>query len=829
MGEEYIIGQVKRILHQSENFIVMIVQVKETSIPNFKDTVTVTGGGMDVTIGTDYLFKGDITVHQKYGQQFKALTFEKVKPKSKTGVINFLSGSFFPGIGRKTAEKIYDILGKDTISKINVDENVLDQVPKLTHKQKETIISGIKENYGYEKVMLELTEAGLPESIIYALYRKFGDEAVQRVKDNIYTLIFQFKRIDFELADRVGFNYGIIANDFRRLSVGLIYTMNVECQRLGNTYLYRDELLKGTTKLLDRLRTSHTQCDQALVESINEQDLEETLDACIQEGYFVQIEDKIFLKEMDYAEQTVAQKIKGLMDTTIGNYQESELCAALKEVESSLGITYGNSQRQVLMNAIQSPVFVLTGGPGTGKTTVVKGLIHLYAKLNRLSLDPRDYENNAFPIHLAAPTGRAAKRMMEATELPASTIHRLLGLGIDDDTSMMNEESDYWSEKKTIDEGLLIIDEFSMVDTFLAASLFDAISTGVQVIIVGDKDQLPSVRAGQILADLLSVQSIPQGELTDIYRQGKDSSIIQLAHAISQGQLPDNFEERQSDYSFFASTPNNLSPLIEKVMMIYAQKGYDAKQIQVLAPKYKGAGGIDALNKMIQAILNPPTTSKKEVKPFKNDDLIYRLHDKVLFLVNDTTKNVFNGDMGFITGIEYGKDRSDKTDTLFIDFDGNEIELPRNEWSNITLAYCCSIHKSQGSEFPIVIMPMLSEYGIMLQRNLLYTGVTRAKQALILLGEHQAFLRSACTKPAHRQTYLAQRLLQILDEPTVSVEKKQGATYHVDDESLASKDKIDFQVQELGASSFELTLENALSGEINPMIGMDELTPESFL
>ena len=316
-------------------------------------------------------------------------------------------------------------------------------------------------------------------------------------------------------------------------------------------------------------------------------------------------------------------------------YEPKEIKKNIRRIEKMFGIQYGDSQEEAISEAIRSPLFILTGGPGTGKTTVINGIVHLFAELNGLDLDPTKYTQEIFPILLAAPTGRAAKRMNETTGLPASTIHRLLGLNGREKTPSIST--------KELDGGLLIVDEMSMVDTWLANTLFKAIPTNMQVILVGDKDQLPSVGPGQVLHDLLEIDQIPKIELNQIYRQGDGSSIIPLAHEIKEGRLPADFTKNQKDRSFFASDAYQIEPLISKIVEKAKNKGFTAQDIQVLAPMYRGAAGIDALNKMMQNIFNPGGGNRKEVHW---NDTVYRIGDKVLHLVNTPELNVFNGDMG---------------------------------------------------------------------------------------------------------------------------------------------------------------------------------------
>jgi len=373
-------------------------------------------------------------------------------------------------------------------------------------------------------------------------------------------------------------------------------------------------------------------------------------------------------------------------------------------------------------------MMLLTGGPGTGKTTVIKGIVEIYADLHGISLDVDSYKKDeAFPILLVAPTGRAAKRMSEATGLPAVTIHRLLGWN--------GQEGFHFDEENPINGKLLIVDEVSMVDTWLANQLFKALPSTIQVVLVGDEDQLPSVGPGQVLSDLLKADVIPTVRLKEIYRQAEGSSIIELAHDIRNGILPDNILSPTKDRSFLPCKSNQVKEVVQKVVENAVKKGYSPREIQVLAPMYRGTSGIDQLNTMLQETLNPKSEQKREIQ---FGPIVYRVGDKVLQLVNQPESNVFNGDMGEIVSIFYSRENTEKEDLIVISFDGNEVTYTRQDFHQFTHAYCCSIHKSQGSEFPIVILPIVKSYYRMLRRNLIYTAVTRSKQFLILCGEVDA-------------------------------------------------------------------------------------------
>jgi len=451
---------------------------------------------------------------------------------------------------------------------------------------------------------------------------------------------------------------------------------------------------------------------------------------------------------------------------------------------------------------------ILTGGPGTGKTTVVRGIVEVFAELHGLSLNPIEYakREEPFPIVLAAPTGRAAKRLSESTGLPAMTIHRLLGFNGQE----KNNEEEIGRE---IQGRLVIIDEMSMVDTWLSHQLLKSISPDAQVVLVGDQDQLPPVGPGQVLKDLLASKIVPTIELTEVYRQAEGSTIIEMAHQIKKGLVPDNLAVKTSDRSFIKASAEQIASVVTQVVKSAMAKGQSIRDIQVLAPMYKGPAGIDRLNKEIQELVNPNEDgTRKEVK---YGDTIFRIGDKVLQLVNQPEKNVFNGDIGEIIAILKAKETVEKQDQVVVSYDGNEVVYERGDLNQITLAYCCSIHKAQGSEFQTVIMPIVRSYSKMLRRNLIYTGITRAKNFLILCGEPEELKKGIeRTDDLKRFTTLKDRL-----NPAETDEKETEMNSH----------PLGDRVEENEATPLPPVLNAETVSKIHPMIGMEGITPYDFL
>lgn len=514
----------------------------------------------------------------------------------------------------------------------------------------------------------------------------------------------------------------------------------------------------------------------------------------ISEDKVQNIGTKIFDNTLFYAESGIHKHLTRILDRPLEKEISSQdIQTEIKHIQAEFNINYDKAQKNAIQKAIQSKVFLLTGGPGTGKTTVINGIIKAYANLHQIDLQKSD-----LPIILAAPTGRAARRMNELTGLPSATIHRHLGL---------NGDSEYQALDDFLDCDLIIIDEFSMVDTWLANQLFSAIASNTQIVIVGDSDQLPSVGPGQVLADLLKINRLPQVSLTKIFRQSEDSTIVTLANQIRQGRLPTDFTAKKADRSYFEAQSTHIPQMIQKIVSSALKSGIDAQEIQILAPMYRGQAGITHLNKLMQDLLNPLNNQLE----FQFNDLHFRKGDKVLHLINDAQINVFNGDIGYITDLIPAKYTESKQDEMILDFDGTEINYPRNEWLKITLAYAMSIHKSQGSEFKVVILPVTRQSGRLLQRNLIYTAITRSKSKLVMLGEIAAFDNAIKNEGTKRKTYLIERFKK--DECSVhhNTEKnKQGVK-----ESAA-----------ILKEDFILTERNILT--IDPMIGLSQADIDLF-
>ncbi|MBD6954133.1 ATP-dependent RecD-like DNA helicase, partial [Staphylococcus aureus] len=565
----------------------------------------------------------------------------------------------------------------------------------------------ISANQESEKIMIRLHDLGFGPKLSMAIYQFYLGDTLTILDRNPYQLIYDIKGIGFNKADQLARNIGIAYNDNERLKAALLYTLEEECIKQGHTYLPINVVIDLTVDVLNYQ-------DEEVIEP---EKLDEMLQYLNEEKRLIIDNEQVAIPSLYYSEIKSVQNLFRIKTHTnkLTEIEQSDLQMHIGEIEDANQVNYAASQKEALQTAINSKVMLLTGGPGTGKTTVIKGIVELYAEIHGLSLDYDDYVNDDYPVVLAAPTGRASKRLQESTGLEAMTIHRLIGWNQDTKPEDILENE--------INARLIIIDEMSMVDTWLFHQFLSAVPLDAQLIFVGDEDQLPSVGPGQVFKDLIESKAIPRVNLTEVYRQQDGSSIIELAHRMKLGQKID-ITQRFHDRSFINCQANQIPTVVEKVVTSAVNKGYTMADIQVLAPMYKGNAGIKRLNQVLQDILNP---KKKDTREIEFGDVVFRKGDKVLQLVNRPNDNIFNGDIGVIVGIFWAKENALNKDVLVVDFEGNEITFTKQDMMELTHAYCTSIHKSQGSEFPIVIMPIVKQYFRMLQRPILYTGLTRAK------------------------------------------------------------------------------------------------------
>lgn len=782
-------GEVIRILFQnSDNYYTVIKVDVMDSNEDFDQEVTIVGYLPQIVEGETYLFKGKVTNHPKYGKQLQAETFEKELPQTKQGVIHYLSSDLFKGIGKKTAETIVDKLGEDALQKIIDDPDVLKEIPKLSKQKRDTIAESIRENQAIERIMIKLNELGFGPKLAMAIYQFYKEETLNIIKQSPYRLVMDINGIGFQRADQIAEQVGISKDHHDRLVAGVSYFLDQQSLQNGHTFLPVDILVNGAYELLN-----HNQ-----PEVVNKDQINAVIIEMSEENKLIIENDNCFLPSLYYSEAKSVQIIHRLYQhqDELKEIEKSDLQLHIGQIEDMNDVSYADGQKLALETAINHKMMLLTGGPGTGKTTVIRGICELYSEIHGVSLNYDDYqEGTDFPIVLAAPTGRAAKRLSESTGLEAMTIHRLIGWSKDTQPDDVLDND--------IHAHLIILDEMSMVDTWLMYQFLRAVPDYAQIIFVGDEDQLPSVGPGQIFKDLIDSKVIPRVNLTEVYRQQEGSSIIDLAHKIKNG-LPVSINEKHHDRSFIPCSSNQIATVVEKVVQGAVNKGYNMQDIQVLAPIYRGPAGINKLNELLQDILNP---KDKDTRFLQYGDVEYRENDKVLQLINRPNDNVFNGDIGVVTGVYKAEENALGKDVVIVDYEGNDITYTKQDLSEITHAYCCSIHKSQGSEFPIVIMPIVRQYFRMLQKNILYTGLTRAKQSLVVCGEEQAFNQGIQTLGHERMTSFDTKLKMYFDTDV-----------ETDTES---------ETETIQTKHIILTEDNMF--EIDPMINMNDKSPYDFM
>lgn len=674
----------------------------------------------------EYLFEGDF-VETKYGLQLKAKTINQEKKDTKNAICTYLSGPNFEGIGRKIAEKVYDALGKDALNIILTDKNSLDKVD-LTKKQKDIIYSGVSCNYENEKNIISFINMGFTLQMANRIVRSIDDKIIKKAVINPYLLIGRVSGIGFLRADKIALNMGIKPNNKTRLEACIIYLLTEYIRSSGNTYIEKEKLKELAFEFLNKNSN----------EVISDSDFEGILEKLSVNKKIYCDNDldskniKIYDTFIYNCELELSKCIINILNEELTNISDEEINEKIGFISKLNHITYSKIQEKAILKALKNNITIITGGPGTGKTTIVKGIIDIYRLLYKDI--PSQY------VALLAPTGRAARRLSDVTGHPASTIHSYLGF----DGSFY----EYNSKNKQLAK-LVIIDEFSMVDVEMAYRLFSSLDAKTKFVLVGDSDQIPSVGPGEVLANLIKTKEIDTIKLDKIHRQAENSTIINLAHKLNNGIIPSDILEKKHDRTYLPVLKLDIPSSIVKVMESAVSKGMDIiKDIQVLIPKYKGEVGIDNINRILQDKFNP---LKDQDKEFIFGVKRFRIGDKVIQLVNRKDEQIMNGDIGYVVSFSYA---NGNVSEMLVAFDEKKVSYTPDDLEQINLGYAISIHKSQGSEFKTVIIPLSTEYYIMLKRKLYYTAITRAKEYLILIGDIKALDIACKTIGEERKTRL---------------------------------------------------------------------------
>lgn len=699
---------VERITYQNtENGYTVL----KCAAKNYNDLVTVVGTMPDIHVGSVLLLEGVWKVDARYGRQFAMEKFEETLPATVYGIEKYLGSGLIKGVGPKFARRIVQEFGKDTLDVIEENPDALIRVEGIGKVRVERIKKSWQEQREIKNIMVFLQSHGVSTAHATKIFKAYGSGSIQVVQENPYRLADDIWGIGFRTADTIAEKLGIEKGRFIRLRSGILYTLN-KLSESGHCYALREQLIETAEKLLE----------------VEQPELQITLDEMLRTSDVIRDEEAIYLPPFYFSETGCARRLLKLLSAE--RQVRIDADAVIRQIQSRSAVPYDEIQLKAIRTAVSSKVMILTGGPGTGKTTTTMGILQAYRMAG-------------CRILLAAPTGRAAKRMSEATGMESKTIHRLL--------EYKPPEGYQKKEENPLEGDVLILDECSMIDVMLMYNLLKALPEHMTLILVGDTDQLPSVGAGNVLKDLIASGRIPVVRLTRIFRQAQGSRIIMNAHRINRGEAIDLRGGKDADF-FFSGKETNEE--VVDTLVKYCTRNLPSyyhvdalRDIQVLTPMQRGICGAANLNRVLQDAMNPCGIF------LNRGGIQYRLRDKVMQIRNDYDKEVFNGDIGTVFRVDM-EERE-----LTVNFDGREVLYDVSELDELSLAYATTIHKAQGSEYPIVVMPFTMSHYVMLQRNLLYTGVTRAKKILVLIGEKKAVWYAVKNETtSERNTKLAERL-----------------------------------------------------------------------
>lgn len=690
----------------------------------------------------EYTFIGEFVRDPNYGLQFKFESFNRISLNSPEALVQYLSSDLFPGIGIVTAKNIVNCLGTEAIDLILKDKNVLKEVG-VKPKNIDVIYETILNNKNSQDTMLFFINHGITMDMCHKIINTLGSNAVAIVKEQPYILMEKIERFSFIKNDALALKMGIAKNSKTRLLALISYVLKDSLYQSGNSYITKQDLFISTNRFLKDTTIELDFFLEVLDELKNNKIIFESL------------EGLVFDYNLYYKENTLADLITRKLTTVKLKHSKNAIEKAFKETQEKMDIELSDLQQTAVKKAFTEPIVIITGGPGTGKTTIVRAILNMYVALHK------NNSNVLEGVALLAPTGKASKRLVELTNFHAQTIHKYLGY--------TGNNSFEFGKDNQRDSKLVIIDESSMMDLPLAYQLFSALKTDTQIIIVGDVDQLPSVGPGQVLKDLIDSKEITTIRLNKIHRQAADSKIIQLAHNANEGLIPENFVSKFSDRIFIPCNKENILPLIKEWVTQAINRGKSLnKDIQILAPMYRCKNGINELNVKLQNISNP-LNDQEEIKYLGQS---FRVNDKVIQLVNRHEKKVMNGDIGIIDSFTY---KNGEISGLTVQYDFGGVDYTLEELEDLKHAYAISVHKSQGSEFDIVILPLTNDYFYMFKRKLIYTAITRAKKMLVLIGDAMSFKRGIGLIENNRNTILKTLICDKISSKDIKINDSESA------------------------------------------------------
>ncbi|MBQ6816970.1 MAG: ATP-dependent RecD-like DNA helicase [Bacilli bacterium] len=744
---EKLTGIIQRVIFKSDDTGYAVVSIKldytDPDIKKYQDylisnllTVTCYYDRAPIK-DEEYSYLGEF-VQTKYGIQLKASSYERPNSDTLEAVVTYLSSEYFKGIGKITAAKIYERLGSKCLDEIRNDKSVLDLVEGLTTEQKDIIYSVLVENEQKEKSIVQLVQLGFTIAMAKKIQSVLKPKEIKIVLKNPYYLIDKVEGIGFLKADNIALKQGIAKNDPIRLKACIVFFLYSYTYETGNCYIEKDYLKE---KVLETLNKEEEIIDGNTFENI--------LEELVNDGKVV-LDEKglVYDLTIHHAEDQLAVNIVArIKNEELNSFTDLEIKNALEKAKKDNKIEYSPMQEKAIITALKENIMIITGGPGTGKTTIVKGIIDTYARLF-------NSDNVLEEVVLLAPTGRASKRLNEVTKHKAQTIHKFLGF---------DGKKFLYGERNQVFAKMVIIDEMSMVDILIASRLFSAIPSDCKIVVVGDVDQIPSVSPGEVLSDLIKTKEITTIRLNEIHRQAKDSSIISLAHTVNQGLVPENILEKQHDRNFIYLEDSKILENIKVIINQALSKNMDIlKDIQVLIPMYRGELGIDNVNNYLQEFFNPLKDGEDELITMKQK---FRINDKVIQLVNRNEDQIMNGDIGYVFAFIY---TNGQITGMTVQFESSRVDYIKEEYDQLKLAYAISIHKSQGSEFKTVIIPFTSKYYAMLKRRLYYTAITRAKSYLIMIGNYESLKLAASSVGFPRKTKLVELVKEKIGKKELS-------------------------------------------------------------